>query len=195
MVGIMAKFGKSPVPSWLFTAVFLLVGLGMLGGAVYSLVTTWRFIGGAIAADGVVIALESRSSSDGDYTYHPRVAFETEDRRRIEFTGDTGSRPAAFDIGEPVRVLFDPARPETARIDSFFQLWLLPLILGGLGTVFSGFGLAATLSAVRDSAGRAGKRPAVRMEATPKPANQAANQAAPLTAAPRASVVERDRRG
>jgi hypothetical protein len=195
MVGIMAKTGKSSVPSWLFTGIFLLVGLGMLGGAVYSFVTTWRFIGGAIAAAGVVIALEERwSSSDGDYTYYPRVAFETEDRRRFEFTGDTGSRPAAFDIGEPVRVLFDPARPEAARIDSFFQLWLLPLILGGLGTVFSAFGLAATLSVVRDSAGRAGKRPAVRTEATPKPANQAPNKAPPLTAARRASVVERDRR-
>jgi Protein of unknown function (DUF3592) len=190
MVGIMAKSGESSVPSWLFTAIFLLVGLGMLGGAIYSFVTTWQFIGAAATADGAVIALEERwNSADGGSTYYPRVAFETEDRRRYEFTGDTGSQPAAFVVGERVRVLFDPARPEAARIDSFFQLWLLPLILGGLGTVFSGLGLAATLSVVRDSAGRAGKRPAVQTEATPKPANQAANKAAP-----RASVVERDRR-
>ena len=179
MVGIMAKTGKSSVPSWLFSAIFLLVGLGMLGGAVYSFVTTWRFIGGAIAAEGVVIALEERwSSADGDYTYFPQVAFETEDRRRFEFTGDTGSQPAAFDVGETVRVLFDPARPETARIDSFFQLWLLPLILGGLGTVFSGFGLAATLSMARESVRRGGELPPAAAEAAPKPADPLAGKAA-----------------
>lgn len=194
MVGIMAKTGKSSVPSWLFSAIFLLVGLGMLGGAVYSFVTTWRFIGGAIAADGVVIALEERwSSADGDYTYFPQVAFETEDRRRFEFTGDTGSRPAAFDIGEPVRVLFDPARPETARIDSFFQLWLLPLILGGLGTVFSAFGLAATVSVARESVRRDGATPAAREEPAPKPADPPPERPPLPTLARRVSVVERDR--
>ncbi len=195
MVGVMTKTGKPSLPSWLFTAIFLLVGLAMLSGAVYSFVTTWRFIGGAIAADGVVIALEeSWSSSDGDYTYHPRVAFETEDRRRFEFTGDTGSRPAAFDVGEPVRVLFDPAMPETARIDSFFQLWLLPLILGGLGTVFSSFGLAATLSMARESMGRGGELPSVGAEAAPTLADPPAERPPAPTAARRVSVVERDRR-
>ncbi|HEX6092835.1 MAG TPA: DUF3592 domain-containing protein [Dongiaceae bacterium] len=191
----MAKTGKSSVPSWLFSAIFLLVGLGMLGGAVYSFVATWRFIGGAIAADGLVIALEERwSSADGDYTYFPQVAFETEDRRRFEFTGDTGSRPAAFDIGEPVRVLFDPARPETARIDSFFQLWLLPLILGGLGTVFSAFGLAATLSMARESMGRGRERRPAAADAAPEPADPPPERPPLPTSARRVSVVERDRR-
>lgn len=195
MVGIMAKTGKSPVPGWLFTAIFLLVGLGMLGGAVYSLVTTWQFIGGAVAADGAVIALEERwDSDDGDYTYYPRVAFETEDHRQVEFTSDTGSRPASFDVGERVRVLFDPARPEAARIESFLQLWLLPLILGGLGTVFSGFGLAATLSVLRESVRRDGKRAAARVETAPKPADPPPERPPAPMAVRRASVVERDRR-
>lgn len=195
MVGIMAKTGKSSVPSWLFTGIILLVGLGMLGGAVYSFVTTWRFIGGAIAADGVVIALEERwSSADGDSTYFPRVAFETQDRRRFEFTGDTGSQPAAFDVGEPVRVLFDPARPEMARIDSFFQLWLLPLILGGLGTVFSAFGLAATVSMARESVQHDGATPAAREEPAPDAADPAGERLPAPATARRVSVVERDRR-
>ncbi len=195
MVGIMAKTGESPVPTWLFTAIFLLVGLGMLGGGIYSFVTTWQFIGGAAAADGVVIALEERrSSADGDSSYYPRVVFETEDRRKYEFIGDTGSRPAAFDVGERVRVLFDPARPEAARIDSFLQLWLLPLILGGLGTVFSGFGLAATLSLLREPLRRDGQRPLASGEAAPRPADPPAERPPALTAVRRASVVERDRR-
>ena len=60
----MTKTGKSPVPSWLFTGIFLLIGLGLLGGAVLSFVTTLRFSDRAVAADGVVIALEERFSGD-----------------------------------------------------------------------------------------------------------------------------------
>ena len=195
MVGFMAKTGKPSVPSWLLTGIFLLIGLGLLGGAVLSFVTTWRFIDGAVAADGVVIAFEERwDSDDGAYTYYPRVAFETEDRRKFEFTSDSGSRPAAFDIGEPVRVLFDPAQPEAARICSVLQLWLLPLILGGIGTVFSGFGIAATLSVLRESVRRDEKRPPARMETAPKPTDAPAERLPAPTAVRRASVVERDRR-
>jgi len=195
MVGFMAKTGKPSVPSWLLTGIFLLIGLGLLGGAVLSFVTTWRFIDGAVAADGVVIAFEERwDSDDGAYTYYPRVTFETEDRRKFEFTSDTGSRPAAFDVGEPVRVLFDPAQPDAARIDSFLQLWLLPLILGGIGTVFSGFGLVATLSVARELAGRAGKRSPASVEIAPKPADPPAETPTVPTPARRASVVDRDRR-
>jgi hypothetical protein len=191
----MAKIGKFPVKPWLFTAIFLLVGLGLLGGAVYSIVTTWQFIGGAVAADGVVMALEERwDSDDSDYTYYPRVAFETEDRRRIEFTSDTGSRPPSFDVGERVRVLFDPVRPEAARIDSFLQLWLLPLVLGGIGTVFAGFGLAATLSVARESSRRDGKSPPARVEAAPKPADLPAEGPPARNTARRESVIERGRR-
>ena len=39
-----------------------------------------------------------------------------------------------FDIGEAVAVLYDPSHPRDARIDSFFQLWFAPLILGFLGS-------------------------------------------------------------
>ncbi|MFM9842727.1 MAG: DUF3592 domain-containing protein [Dongiaceae bacterium] len=191
----MAVTGKSPVPSWLFTSIFLLVGIGLLAAAVYCFVATWQFIGGAVTADGVVVALEERWDSDhSDYTYYPRVAFETEDRRKFEFTSDTGSRPAAFDIGEPVRVLFDPARPGAARIDSFLQLWLLPLVLGGIGTAFAGFGLAATLSVARESALRDGKRSPAGAQAAPKPADPPADGPPVQIEALRESVVERDRR-
>ena len=190
----MAKTGKPSVPSWLLTGIFLLIGIGLLGGAVLSFVMTLQFIDRAVAADGVVIALEERwDSDDSAYTYYPRVAFETEDRRKFEFTSDTGSRPASFDIGDPVRVLFDPARPEAARIDSVLQLWLLPLILGGIGTVFSAFGLLATLSVASESA-RRGAAGAAAIRTAPKPAGlQAAGPPAGHPAR-RESVIERGRR-
>ena len=39
-------------------------------------------------------------------------------------------------------VLYDPAKPRDVRIDSFFQLWFAPLILGFLGFVFTGWAAA-----------------------------------------------------
>ena len=67
----------------------------------------------------------------------------------VEFTGSVGSSPPAFDVGEPVAVLYDPAEPEEARIDSFFQLWFAALILGGIGLVFASIGGSGALAALR----------------------------------------------
>jgi Protein of unknown function (DUF3592) len=152
MVGVMTKTGKSSMPSWLFTAIFLLVGLGMLGGGAYNGVSTFHFLGNAVSASGVVIDLEARwDSDDGGYTYYPRVRFATEGGRPFEFTGNVGSSPASFDVGEEVRVLFDPAEPSKASIDSFMQLWFTPLLLAGMGTVFAAVGLLGTLAVARGS--------------------------------------------
>ena len=116
---------------------FLLAWLGMLGGAGYLYADTRRDIAVAASADGVVIDLIASRDSDGDVSYYPRVRFMTPAGEPVEFTGSVGSRPATFDIGEAVAVLYDPDDPRDARINSFFQLWFAPLILGFLGLVFT----------------------------------------------------------
>ncbi len=57
-----------------------------------------------------------------------------------EFVSPVGSYPPAFQIGDTVRVLYDPANPRRAMVDSSGQLWapvavcaVLGLLLGGLG--------------------------------------------------------------
>jgi hypothetical protein len=134
----MAGTGKPFARPWLFTAIFLAVGLGLLSGGIYSFLSTRTFIGDAVSARGVVIDLEEHwDSGDNSYTYYPRVRFQTENGDAHRFTGDVGSSPPAFDVGEAVQVLFDPSDPSAARIDSFMQLWFTSLILGGMGVVFS----------------------------------------------------------
>lgn len=181
---------------WLFTAIFLTVGLGLLSGGIYSFMSTREFLGNAVSADGVVIDLEERwDSDDSSYTYYPRVRFETETGQPYEFTGDVGSSPASFDVGEGVRVLFDPADPSSARIDSFMQLWFVSVILGGMGLVFSIVGGGSFFAF-----GSAEKRrkplatPAVRgdIAAAAEPGRE--NERPALNAKRGASVVERDRR-
>ncbi|HVR65971.1 MAG TPA: DUF3592 domain-containing protein [Verrucomicrobiae bacterium] len=190
----MAKTGKPSRPSWLFTGIFLLIGLGLLGGGAYSGVSTFDFLANAVSAPGVVIDLEARwDSDDGGYTYYPRVRFATEGGRPYEFTGDVGSSPASFDVGEEVRVLFDPADPSKARIDSFMQLWFTPLLLAGMGTVFSIFGLWGTLTAARESlAVRGAPRPE---PPKPEPARPpVAEKSSMQNPARRESVIQRQNR-
>jgi hypothetical protein len=131
--------------------VFFLVGLGMLGGAGYLVVDTRRDIAAGVSADGRVIDLIAERGSDGDTMYYPRVRFMTAAGEPVEFTGSVGSSPAAFDVGEAVVVLYDPADPGGARIDSFFQLWFGPLILGFLGLIFATVGGGAVIAFARSS--------------------------------------------
>lgn len=122
---------------------FILIfgGIGLLlaliaGGMV---VYTQSWLGRTLAAEGRVTEL-ARSFSGGSRTsgpmYHPIVSFTAQDGRKIEFRSGTGSNPSAFTIGEVVTVRYDPANPDSAAIDAFFSLWLMPLIFGFIGAIF-----------------------------------------------------------
>ena len=59
-------------------------------------------------------------------------------RRWIEFTAggqtysfesDNASDPPVYSVGEELPVLYDPAGPETAQINSFFERWVFPMII------------------------------------------------------------------
>ncbi|HSD12543.1 MAG TPA: DUF3592 domain-containing protein, partial [Patescibacteria group bacterium] len=121
--------------------VFLVVGLGALALAVWLGMDTRSFIAGAARADGTVIDLVASSSSDSSTTYRPTVRFTAADGREITFTSSTGSSPPSHREGDAVRVLYEPSLPQHAEIDSFFDLWLGPLIAGIFGVVFPLVGL------------------------------------------------------
>lgn len=149
-VGDRTGGGSAAMPR-LFIGIFLLVGLGLLGGSAYLTYDTRRALSVGVRADGEVTDLYENRDSDGDITYRPRVRFRTREGDSVEFTSSVGSHPAAFGVGETVAVIYNPASPDDARIDSFFQLWFAPLLLGGMGVVFTGFGCLA----MRTGQGRA----------------------------------------
>lgn len=132
--------------------VFPLVGAGLLVGAAFTYEKRASFIAEAVRGDGVVIDLESsRSGSSSDRTYRPVVRFVTEDGERVEFTSSFGSNPPSYSRGDRVRVLYLPSRPRDAEIESFFALWGVTVILGGIGAVFLVIGVAINIVVMRNA--------------------------------------------
>jgi hypothetical protein len=137
--------GKAATSLFAFSGVFLVAGLAMLSGAGHYALVARHDITIGTTTDGTVTDLFVGSDSDGDNVYYPRVRFVTQSGDVLEFTSSNGTRPPAFEVGEAVSVLYDPAAPGNARINSFFQLWLLPIILGGIGSAFAAIGGAGLI--------------------------------------------------
>jgi Protein of unknown function (DUF3592) len=121
--------------------IFLVIGVLMLLGSLLSWNNTRRFIANAETAQGRVIELiEVRDDDDGSTTYKPVVTYVAANGQSITFTASFSSKPAPYDVGESVDVLYAADDPHDARIRGFGSLWLGPAILGGLGVVFAGVG-------------------------------------------------------
>ncbi len=125
-------------PFVIFGSIFLFFGLPMLVAATLIYVSNERDYESRIKVLGEVISL------DGYDSYTPIVSYEWEGVF-YEARGQVASNPPAFEIGEEVNVLVNPNDPSAAVIDSFVERWLIVLILGFMGLIFSSIGLGAVL--------------------------------------------------
>ncbi|MBD2328079.1 DUF3592 domain-containing protein [Alkalinema sp. FACHB-956] len=96
-------------------------------------------------ASGQVVDLVGRNVLDrnrrptGYMVYAPVVDFQSADRQSHRIEMSEASQPPAYEKGEQVTILYNPAHPSQARIDSFgntVALWILPGIFGFLGSIF-----------------------------------------------------------
>ena len=117
--------------------VFTIVGLGLLIGSIFAYQNSKSFIEGATTTEGVVTELiRSRSSDSNSDYYKPVFEFMTSKGETVEIISSTGSNPPSYSEGEKIKILYMPSDPQSAKIDSFTSLWLLPLILAIIGGVF-----------------------------------------------------------
>ena len=118
----------------------MLVGGGLVGLGAKVLVDDQRFVAKAAGATGVVLYVREEvrrervgSGSNERYEdvsyFSPVVRFLTAREQVVEFQGNDGSLRA----GDSVRVLYDPANPQDARLDSWPSRWgagTVPLAIG-----------------------------------------------------------------
>jgi hypothetical protein len=137
----------------IFGSVFLLVGLGLLTGAYFSYSSTKHFLAHAVDAQGTVIELERRESTDSDgrssTMFYPVVEFQTDTGKKIIFHESSGSNPPAYAVGDSTPILYTPENPSEASINSFLSLWLGALIFSFLGSMFSLIGGSIVFSILR----------------------------------------------
>ncbi len=132
---------------WLFSV----LGILMLVGEGFYVKNEYSFVQRAKQTQGTVLELVRHVSSGSkrSVTYAPRVKFVLPDGTVHEFTSEMSSSNPGYAVGQPVKVLYDPAKPEEAEIDSWLAIWGGPAILGLLGVVFTAVGVGSLLSGWR----------------------------------------------
>jgi hypothetical protein len=139
---------KTPPVLVLVSALFTLVGVGLLGSGALLYSNTRAFLRDAIEGTGMVIAVDRSRSADGDgFVYYPVIEFTPLDGNQIEFTANVGSNPPAYAVGDSVNLLYRPESPQAARIKDFWSLWLGEIIVVGIGGVFTPIGLGGLATA------------------------------------------------
>lgn len=104
--------------------------------------------GNLLAAKGgqapgyVINMVKMRGGSRYKDAYRPIVRFTDNDGRLRQFGSKVSSNPPAYAKGERVTVIYDPADPSDAMIDSFRERYLFSLVMGIFGTVMALFGLS-----------------------------------------------------
>jgi hypothetical protein len=129
---------------WILGAVFGGIGLIFLAIAAATFVSQQRFAAGAVRAEGTIV----------DDPGRPHVRFEA-GSRAFEFWGSTKSSPPVYRAGDKVSVLYPASSPESAQIDSFFESYFLPTLMGGIGLPFGVIGGAFLFVTVRAARRRA----------------------------------------
>jgi hypothetical protein len=119
--------------------VWIFVGAGpfvLLLGLI-SVVRTTVFILTSTATEGEVIALKVVPGKRGSKSYAPIFRFTADDGQIYTVTSKNSTNPPSFAFGERVKVLFEKEHPEGAKIDTFLQLWMFPMVAGIVGGAFS----------------------------------------------------------
>lgn len=132
-----------------FFSLFGLIGLGLLTGAFFVLNSELSFRSGSLTAEGTVVDLVTTTGSKGGIIYKPVVEFVDRNDRKHQFTGSYASSPPPHERGESVTVRYRPEDPRNAELDSFMDSWFLPVMLGGMGTVFTSVAAGFVIYALR----------------------------------------------
>ncbi len=134
---------KANIAFWIFAV----IGIGMLVGEGYYIREEWSFIQRAKQTQGTVTGYETRTSSgrNRSTTYAPHIRFTLPDGTVHEFTSDMSSSGKSYGVGQPVKILYDPAKPEEAEIDGYMAIWGGPSILGLLAVVFTSVGAGSLI--------------------------------------------------
>ena len=119
--------------------IFPTVSGALLLGAAITFVRQYLRYASWTSTHGTVVGYRVRQTKrEGSRRtlYHPQIQFESNGRRWIhESPIGTGDR--RFEEGARVAILFDPADPESASLNSIREKYFLPMFFGAMGFGFA----------------------------------------------------------
>jgi hypothetical protein len=106
--------------------------------------TSWRFVSQGEQVPATVVTLQEVSGSDGT-GYSPVFEYEV-GGRTYSYESVNSSNPPTHKVGQQTTLWVMPDDPEQARENSFFELWLLPVIMGVVSGVVAVIAIVASVA-------------------------------------------------
>lgn len=115
--------------------IFSIGGIVMVAIGIAMAAKTKWFIEHANRTEGTISELVATKSKDNQDLFAPKFSFL--DAEGVSHTVESrrSSRPALFHVGEKVGVLYDSADPQSAKINTFGELWFGPIFISIFGLV------------------------------------------------------------
>jgi hypothetical protein len=131
----------------IFGLVFGGVGFLLMALALIFLVRTRILNSNSQQAQATITQMVYSSDSEGGGGYTPVFRFRTLQGQEVEVSGGLRTNPPQFKVGQTIDVLYDPDKPQKARIKKWFNLYFVPALLGFLGLVFGCGGIGSMIAA------------------------------------------------
>ena len=114
-----------------------LIGGGMLLFTIKKFIETIVFLRTSHKVEATVVSYKiSRSRATSTQSsrtmYLPVLQFQAPGGKLVSITGTVASHPPAYNIGELAEVRYLPKNPHGAKINSFWEMWMLPVIFAFL---------------------------------------------------------------
>ncbi|MBO9320163.1 MAG: DUF3592 domain-containing protein [Chloroflexus sp.] len=122
---------------------FTVVGLVLLFIGLFWLNATSERLKRMIDGTGTVVEVTRRRIGD-DINYYPRIEFQTQTGETFQFESNTGGSSTSYRVGDQVPILYNPQMPQDATINSWYEIWLPPIVV----TILSLSGLAPGMFAL-----------------------------------------------
>ena len=126
----------------LFAGIFIVAGMVSVYFGTYFYTDIQSIRKGGVKTEGVILRYErrgTRSANMKDMFVVPIVQFQTVAGQLIVVEGKVDNSTILQNLcesGEQVEIIYDPNNPEHAVINTFAELWFLPLLLWIIGAGF-----------------------------------------------------------
>lgn len=122
--------------AYLMLGILCAVGLLVLGIGLRAAVRQMIFVHSAISTTGKIIDMQqTRPGRSTGHRYKPEFRFTAGNGQMYFVVSSTAGSYSDFRTGQSVEVFYLSEHPETARINTFGQLWAFPVIFCALGCI------------------------------------------------------------